>query len=70
MPLNRAIKLIKRAKTETEKETVYMQWLMFLPHMTKDTYISFEDFFESLQTPQLDIRDKDEIIKGILYGGN
>lgn len=68
LPFGRAVKLIKKCADEAMREKFYMQWLMYLPLMTKDTYISFEEFYQSTQVT-IDRRPKDEIMKEILGKG-
>ena len=65
LPFDRAIKLIKKCKDEALREKFYMQWLARLPLMTKETFIPFEEFYQSTQIT-IDRRPKDEIMKEIL----
>lgn len=65
LPLHRAVKLIRKCAEEAEKEKFYMQWLARLPLMTKETFIPFEEFYQSTQVT-IDRRPKDEIMHEIL----
>ena len=60
--------LYDKAVESDNREYYYRQWLAHLPNMTKDNYVSFEDFYQERQQPQIDLRPKDEIMKDI-YGG-
>jgi len=68
MPFRDGMALLDRAQEHDRREYYYRQWLAYLPNMTKDTYIPFEDFYQERQQPQIDLRPKDEIMKDI-YGG-
>lgn len=60
--------LYDKAVESDNREYYYRQWLAYLPNMTKDNYVGFEDFYQERQQPQIDLRSKDEIMKEI-YGG-
>lgn len=69
LPAKRAIKLINKAIDEDRKQRFFMQWLMYLPFMTKDNYVPFEEYYEQTKVPQIDTRPKDEIMRELLGGG-
>ena len=68
LPVRRAIKLIELAAENERREYFYHQWLMRLALMTKETFISFEEFYEMVQTPQVDNRPKEVIMRELLGG--
>ena len=45
-----------------------MQWLSFLPFMTKDNFVPFTEFFENSKPKEIDTRPKEEIMREILGG--
>lgn len=67
MSFRDGIALFDKAKENDDREYYYRQWLTYLPNMTKDNYVGFEDFYQERQQPQIDMRPKDEIMKEI-YG--
>lgn len=45
------INLINKAIEESEKRKLWEMWLTIYPHMNKETYISFEQFYDKVTTP-------------------
>jgi len=68
LPMNHAIKLIAKAIDEERRQRFFMQWVMYLPYMTKENYVPFEEYYEQTKVPQIDMRPKDEIMRDILKG--
>jgi len=68
LSLTRASKLLKKAMEEKRKEETYALWLVRYPSYTDDTFETFEEFYEKLYPPKIDIdtRSKDEIMSEIL----
>jgi hypothetical protein len=68
LPLKRSAKLIKKAQEEIRKEAGYQWWLARYPLYTKDTYETFEEFYDKLHPQKVvyDMRSKDEIMQDIL----
>jgi hypothetical protein len=69
LPVRHAIKLIAKAKEEKRQEYYFQMWLMRFVMMDKDSFVSFEEFYESTKVPQIDTRPKDEIMKDLLGRG-
>lgn len=69
MPASRAIKLITKAIDEERRQRFFMQWIMYLPFMTKENYVPFEEYYEQSKVPQIDTRPKDEIMSELLGKG-
>ena len=69
MPLHRAAKLIIKAREEKRRESYFQMWLMRFVMMDKDNFVSFDEFYESTKTPQVDKRPKDEIMRELLGRG-
>lgn len=39
-----------------------MQWVAYLPHMTKDTFVSFDDYLDQATGRNIDKRSTEEIL--------
>lgn len=65
MPFKDGMALVDKAQEHDRREYYYRQWLALLPHMNKDNYQSFEDYYTERKQPQVDIRPKEEIMKDI-----
>jgi len=46
MPYRDALKLIKKAQKQNQKEMLFDLYASAYPHMTKENYMTFEDFLE------------------------
>jgi len=68
LSLKRASKLLNKAMEEKRKEETYALWLVRYPSYTEDTFETFEEFYEKLYPPKIEIdtRSKDEIMSEIL----
>ena len=66
MPLLNAARLINKAAEEERKEIFYRQWLVRFTNMDKETYIPFEEYYESTKPKKLDQRTTEEIMAEIL----
>lgn len=66
LPFRQALKLIETAVEKENREHYYRQWLARFTLMDKESYVSFEDFYESTKTPSVDTRPTDEIMKELL----
>lgn len=53
--------LIRKAAEEEQKARAYQQWVVQLPYMDKQTYISFEDYWNRLTGANIDRRSVAEI---------
>lgn len=53
---------IKTAVDNDLKDKLYLQWIAFLPNMSKETYMKFEDFCDYCTGANLDTRSAAEII--------
>ncbi len=68
MPYKDAIKLVAIINERERRERFYRQWLMYLPNMTKDTYVSFADYYEQVTVPSIDTRPTEVIMRELLEG--
>lgn len=53
--------LIRKASEEKQKERAFQQWVAQLPYMDKQTFISFEDYWDKLTGSSIDRRSVAEI---------
>ncbi|MCK9191257.1 MAG: hypothetical protein M0P10_06915 [Sphaerochaetaceae bacterium] len=67
MPFHRAIKLINKANIEREKDKLFALYTSAYPHMTKENYMSFDEFAEKAMPSEkhYDTRSKEEIMDEI-----
>lgn len=56
---------LKVAQDRELDERIYAQWLVQLPMMNSDTYISFTDYRDKLTGANLDLRPAEDIIAEI-----
>lgn len=68
LPVRSAIQLIKKAMEEEERAVLFQMWLMRFTLMDKDSYVSFEEFYENARPKDIDKRPKEEIMKELLGG--
>lgn len=68
LPIRRAARLYQKALEENKRDKAYQWWLTRLPAYTQDTFETFEEFYELLYPPkiQMDLRSKDEIMNELL----
>lgn len=56
---------LQKAREKELEEQIRQQWTIQLPHMTKENYISFNDYFDRVTGRNIDTRPADAIIKEI-----
>ena len=56
------IQLIRKAQEEARDEKLYLQWLVQLPWMTKESFISFDAYREQATGANIDTRPTSEIM--------
>ncbi|WP_220726832.1 hypothetical protein [Marinilactibacillus psychrotolerans] len=68
LSLRRASKLLNKAIESKKREDTYQWWLARYPTYTEETYESFDEFYEKVYPPkvEMDTRSKDEIMNEIL----
>ncbi len=50
---------------ENAKQAAFQMYLMRFTFMTKDTFVSFSEFYESMKPQPMDTRSTDEIMSEI-----
>ena len=67
LSLKELSKLINKAKEEEVREEDYRLYLAVRPHMTKENYVSFDEFRgRTVASVKYDTRPKDEIMEELL----
>jgi len=68
VPVTDVLKLIERAIDEEEKEQLYRLWLAKYPLYDKETFETFNEFYDKCKPKKItyDQRDKDDIMTEIL----
>lgn len=68
LPFIRAINLIAKARELERKDYFYKWWLARVPMYSKETYETFEEFYEKANPKEIkyDTRSKDELMGEIL----
>lgn len=68
LSVKRAGKLYKKAVHKKRREETYQLWLARYPGYTKDNFETFDEFYDKLYPPvvELDTRSKDEIMNELL----
>ena len=53
---------LQKAMEKEREEQIRMQWVQFLPYMDKETYVSFEDYYDRCTGRNIDTRSVKEIV--------
>lgn len=51
-----AERIIAKAKEKEKENRFFMQWVVQLPHMTKETFVSFESYLDKVTGRNIDNR--------------
>lgn len=51
-----AQRIIEKAREKERESKFFLQWVVQLPHMTKETYISFESYVDKVTGRNIDKR--------------
>lgn len=65
MEIELAAKIIDKAKEKEQENRYFIQWAVQLPNMTKETYISFEDYVDKVTGRNIDTRPISECMAEI-----
>jgi len=66
MPIEDGLTLYAKAIEEQAKEKAWQRWLAEYPYMTKENFISFEDFYKALVVPaHISQRTTEEILADV-----
>ena len=56
LDISSAIRLIDKAKEKEKEKRHFMQWVVQLPNMTQENYISFNDYVDKVTGKNIDRR--------------
>jgi hypothetical protein len=54
-------KLLRNAHDKEDKKSAWDMWLVTYHNMTEETFVSFEDFYKKLKTPQIIFEKKESV---------
>lgn len=68
LSIRRGYKLYNKALYENKRKQAYQWWLVRYPHYTEENYETFDDFYDRIYPPvvEMDTRSKDEIMYELL----
>lgn len=68
MPMKDAVKIINHAMEQEQKEYFYRFWLVRYPGYTKETFETFDEFYDKYkpQSVKYDTRSKEQIMQDIM----
>ena len=55
-----AMRIIDKAKEKEKENKYFLQWVVQLPHMTKENYVSFDSYVDRLTGRNIDQRPVSE----------
>ena len=58
-----AQRIIDKAREKERENKFFLQWVVQLPNMTKETFISFESYVDKVTGRNIDMRPVDECMK-------
>lgn len=56
MDIDSALKVIEKAREKEKENRYFMQWVVQLPNMTSETYISLDDYIDKVTGRNIDKR--------------
>ena len=56
LDIDSAMRLIDKAKEKEKEKRYFMQWVVQLPNMTQENYMSFEDYIDRVTGRNIDRR--------------
>jgi len=59
------LRLIKKAIIEDRRDEIREQWVALLPHMDKETYISFDAYYDRCTGRNIDRRPTEDILSEV-----
>lgn len=65
MPLNDFLEFYKLAKQKEREERIFLQWVVQMPLMSQDNFVSFEDYADKITGRNIDTRSTEEMLKDI-----
>ena len=65
MDIGSAMRIIDKAREKEQESRYFLQWVVQLPNMTKETYKSFESYVEQVTGKNIDTRPVSECMEEI-----
>lgn len=65
LDIDSAMRIISKAIEKEKENRFFLQWLVQLPNMTKETYMSFESYMDQVTGRNIDTRPVSECMKEI-----
>ena len=65
LDISDSLAIIEKAREKEKEQRYFLQWVVQLPNMTKDTYISFESYVDKVTGRNIDTRPVSECMKEI-----
>jgi len=63
--IDTAARIIAKAREKEKENRYFLQWVVQLPHMTKETFISFDAYVDKVTGRNIDTRPVYECMKEI-----
>ncbi len=51
-----AMRIIEKAKEKEKEKRLFLQWVVQLPHMTKESFVSFDSYVDNVTGRNIDKR--------------
>lgn len=65
LDIGSALRMIDKAREKEKENRIFLQWAVQLPHMTKETFISFENYLDKVTGRNIDRRPVAECMQEI-----
>lgn len=56
LDIDTAQRVISKAREKEKENRFFLQWVVQLPHMTKESYVSFDEYFDKVTGRNIDKR--------------
>lgn len=63
LDIESAVGIIAKAREKEQENRHFLQWAIQLPHMTKETYVSFDSYVDRITGRNIDKRPVSECMK-------
>lgn len=65
LDIDTALNVIEKAREKEKENRYFLQWVIQLPNMTKENYMSFESYLDKVTGRNIDMRPVSECMKEI-----
>ncbi len=65
LDIHTAMRVIEKAREKEKENRFFLQWVVQLPHMTKETYMSFDAYVDKVTGRNIDTRPVSECMAEI-----